>query len=74
MSLFAEDWEVDLRVGVCPVRFWHSADDRNGPLSAVQRLAERVPGASVTVWRTGGHTAPSRYMRDVLGDLIDAAA
>jgi pimeloyl-ACP methyl ester carboxylesterase len=73
VSLFAEDWDVDLRAARCPVRFWHSADDRNGPLSAVQRVAERVPGASLRVWNTGGHTAPSRYMGDVLRDLVDAA-
>jgi pimeloyl-ACP methyl ester carboxylesterase len=74
ISLFAEDWDVDLRAITCPVRFWHSANDRNGPLSAIERLAGQVPGASLHVWHTGGHTAPSRYMGDVLRDLIDAAA
>jgi len=74
VSLFGEDWDIDLRAITCPVRFWHSANDRNGPLSAIERLVRRVPGATLHVWRTGGHTAPSRYMGDVLSDLIDTAA
>jgi hypothetical protein len=24
------------------------------------------------VWRTGGHSAPSRYIGDILRDLVDA--
>ncbi len=74
VSLFAEDWDIDLGAISCPVRFWHSANDRNGPLSAIQRVVERVPGASLSVWQTGGHTAPLRYIGDVARDLIDAAA
>jgi pimeloyl-ACP methyl ester carboxylesterase len=74
MSLFGEDWDIDLGAVECPVRFWHSANDKNGPLSAIERLVERVPGASLHVWRTGGHTAPSRYIGDVMQDLIAAAA
>ena len=74
VSLFGEAWDVDLSAIACPVRFWHSADDRNGPLSAIERLVDRVPGASLEVWRTGGHSAPSRYIGDVLRDLVDAPA
>jgi pimeloyl-ACP methyl ester carboxylesterase len=73
VSLFGEDWDVDLPAVTCPVRFWHSTNDKNGPLSAIQRIVQRVPGANLHVWHTGGHTAPSRYMGDVLQDLIDAA-
>jgi pimeloyl-ACP methyl ester carboxylesterase len=73
VSLFAQDWDVDLGAISCPARFWHSANDRNGPLSAIQRVVERVPGASLQVWQTGGHTAPLRYIGDVLHNLIDAA-
>ena len=74
VSLFGEDWDIDLRAITCPTRFWHSANDRNGPVSAIERVARRVPGANLHVWRTGGHTAPSRYMGDVMRDLVDAAA
>jgi pimeloyl-ACP methyl ester carboxylesterase len=74
MSLFAMDWDIDLGAITCPTRFWHSANDRNGPLSAIERLVERVPGANLHVWRTGGHTAPSRNMADVVRDLVEAAA
>jgi pimeloyl-ACP methyl ester carboxylesterase len=73
VSLFGEDWDIDLSTIACPGRFWHSDDDRNGPLSAIERVVEQVPGSSLDIWRGAGHTAPSRFMPDVLNALIDAA-
>jgi pimeloyl-ACP methyl ester carboxylesterase len=71
VSIFGEDWNVDLGRVSCPVRFWHSDDDKNGPLAAIQRLVGTVPGATLTVWSGEGHSAPARNMRRVLGDLLD---
>lgn len=73
VSLFGEEWNVDLRAIACPVRFWHSDDDRNGPLSAGQRIVDQVPDASLQIWRAAGHSAPSRFMPDVLSELISVA-
>jgi pimeloyl-ACP methyl ester carboxylesterase len=73
VSLFGQDWEIDCAAVVCPVRFWHSDDDKNAPLSSIQRIAAVVPGATVRTWHGEGHTAPSRHMEDVLRDLIEAA-
>jgi pimeloyl-ACP methyl ester carboxylesterase len=71
VSIFGDDWNVDLRRVNCPVRFWHSDDDKNGPLAAIQRLVDAVPGATLTVWSEEGHSAPARNMGQVLGDLLD---
>jgi pimeloyl-ACP methyl ester carboxylesterase len=73
VSIFGDDWNIDLDRAHCPVRFWHSDDDKNGPLTAIQRLADSVPGATLTVWSGEGHSAPARNMRQVLGDLLDTA-
>jgi pimeloyl-ACP methyl ester carboxylesterase len=74
ISLFGRDWNIDLGNVTCPVRFWHSDNDRNGPLTAVQRLVRAVPTASLRVWRGEGHSAPARHMDDVLRDLLDAVS
>jgi pimeloyl-ACP methyl ester carboxylesterase len=74
VALFRDDWGVDLEAVKCPVRFWHSDDDRNGPLSAIQRVVDQVPDASIRVLRGAGHTGLARHMGDVLRDLMAAAA
>ncbi|HKB29399.1 MAG TPA: alpha/beta hydrolase [Streptosporangiaceae bacterium] len=73
VSLFADGWGIDMSAVGCPTRFWHSDDDRNSPLSAVERLVAQVPGASLRTWHGEGHSAPSRHMEDVLRDLIEMA-
>jgi pimeloyl-ACP methyl ester carboxylesterase len=74
VALFGDDWGVDLEAVRCPVRFWHSDDDRNGPLSAIQRVVDQVPDASLRVSQGAGHTGLARHTGDVLRDLIAAAA
>jgi pimeloyl-ACP methyl ester carboxylesterase len=73
LSLEIAPWGFDPTAISCPVRFWHSDDDANCPLSATRRLANAVPGASLTVWEGQGHTAPSRNAEQVLSELIAAA-
>jgi pimeloyl-ACP methyl ester carboxylesterase len=73
VSLFGEEWDIDLRTIACAVRFWHSDDDRNAPLSAVERVVDQVPDAGLEIWHGAGHSAPSRFMPDVLSALISAA-
>jgi pimeloyl-ACP methyl ester carboxylesterase len=70
ISIFGDDWDLDLGRVSCPVRFWHSDDDRNGPLAAIQRLVDTIPGATLTIWSGEGHSAPARNMDQVLRDLI----
>ena len=73
ISIFGEDWGVELGHVGCAVRFWHSDDDRNGPLSAIVRLVDAIPGASLNVWSGEGHSAPARNMEGILRDLIAAS-
>lgn len=73
ISIFGDDWNVDLGRVNCPVRFWHSDDDKNGPLAAIERLVDSVPRATLTVWSGEGHSAPARNMEQVLRDLLDTA-
>jgi pimeloyl-ACP methyl ester carboxylesterase len=73
VSIFHDDWGVDLAGILAPVRFWHGDDDRNGPLAAVERLAATIPDARLKVWHGQGHSAPARHMTDVLAELIEVA-
>lgn len=73
VSVFHDDWGIDLADIVGPVRFWHGDDDRNGPLSAVERLAASIPDTLVRVWHGQGHSAPARNMTDILTELIEIA-
>ncbi len=70
ISIFGDDWGIDLGRVTCRVRFWHSDDDKNGPLAAIQRLVDAIPGASLIVWSGEGHSAPARNMEHILRDLI----
>ena len=65
-----DDWGIELGRVTCRVRFWHSDDDKNGPLAAIQRLVDAIPGASLTVWSGEGHSGPARNMEHILRDLI----
>jgi pimeloyl-ACP methyl ester carboxylesterase len=70
VSIFGDDWGFELGSVTCRIRFWHSDDDKNGPLAAIQRLVDVIPGASLTVWSGQGHSAPARNMERILRDLI----
>jgi pimeloyl-ACP methyl ester carboxylesterase len=73
VSIFGDDWGIEPVRVTCRVRFWHSDDDKNGPLAAIHRLVDAIPGASLTVWSGEGHSAPARNMEHILRDLIVTA-
>jgi pimeloyl-ACP methyl ester carboxylesterase len=73
VSVFHDDWGIDLAGIAAPVRFWHGDDDRNGPLAAVERVAVTIPDGCVRIWHGQGHSAPARHMTDILTDLIEVA-
>ena len=70
MSLGIGPWDFDPGSVTCPTHFWHSDDDANAPLSAVQRVVSAVPGARLTTWHGQGHSAPIRNAGQVLTDLV----
>jgi pimeloyl-ACP methyl ester carboxylesterase len=46
---FSSPWGFEFGAIKTPVRFWHSMDDKNVPLSHSQYLSERIPLAELTV-------------------------
>ena len=68
------DWGFDLGSITCPTHFWHSDDDANAPLSAVQRVVSAVPGAQLSTWHGLGHSAPNRNAEQVLTSLASMLA
>jgi pimeloyl-ACP methyl ester carboxylesterase len=71
MSLFGMDWGIDLSRITCPTAFWHSTDDANSPLTAVERLREQIPGAQLHTWHNAGHSAATRNLEQILRALLD---
>jgi pimeloyl-ACP methyl ester carboxylesterase len=71
MSLFGMDWGIDLSRITCPTTFWHSTDDANSPLTAVERLRKQVPGARLRTWHGEGHSAATRNLEQILRGLLD---
>ncbi|MDP9181316.1 MAG: alpha/beta hydrolase [Actinomycetota bacterium] len=55
------------------VQWFHTASDRNTPLSAAQRLVTRLPDAVLTIWPDGGHLAGYHREGDVLDELLARA-
>lgn len=74
MSFEPQPWGFDPGVITCPTHFWHSDDDANAPLSAVQRVVSAIPGAQLTTWHGQGHSAPTRNAEQVLTELVATLA
>jgi pimeloyl-ACP methyl ester carboxylesterase len=55
------------------VTWWHGADDRNCPLTAVQRLVRSIPKSELRVWRESGHLAAYHREGDILDELLSRA-
>ncbi len=55
MSLFGAPWDIDLSKVEAPARIWLGSVDRNVPLSAVRRLAARMPACDLVEIEGAGH-------------------
>jgi pimeloyl-ACP methyl ester carboxylesterase len=65
------DWhDVDLASVTCSVTWWHSATDRNCPLSSAQRLVGRLPNARLIVEEGGGHLVADDGEGKCLDELL----
>ena len=65
------DWpDIDPGRVSASVTWWHTASDRNAPLSAVQRLVARLPNATLHVWPEGGHLAAYHREPQVLDEML----
>jgi pimeloyl-ACP methyl ester carboxylesterase len=65
------DWpDIDPGRVSASVTWWHTASDRNAPLSAAQRLVARLPNATLHVWPEGGHLAAYHREPQVLDEML----
>ncbi|WP_157987614.1 alpha/beta fold hydrolase [Jiangella endophytica] len=64
------DWSPALGRVAAPTRIWHGELDDNIPLAAVTWMAQRIPGATVTVIPEAGHDIAAQWP-DVLTWLRD---
>lgn len=55
LALFGRPWQVDLESVRAPSRLWLGTVDRNVPLTAARRLAERIPGCALVELPGEGH-------------------
>ena len=61
---------AEIRPGL---QWFHTAEDRNTPLSAAQRLVAQLRDARLTVWPDGGHLTGYHREGEVLDDLLSRA-
>ena len=67
-ALVASAWGFDPADVRVPVHMWHGDTDENVPIEMARHLAERVPGAELTVVAGEGHLSlVHRRLGDVLG-------
>jgi hypothetical protein len=55
------------------VSWFHTAHDRNTPLTAARRLVAQLPNATLTVWEDGGHLISYHREGDILDELLARA-
>lgn len=65
------DWDdIDLTAIRTSITWYHGEHDRNVPLSAAQRLLQRLPTATLRVWPEAGHLYAHRIEPDLLDELL----
>jgi len=53
----------------CSVVWWHGEHDANAPLSAVQRVVEKIPNIDLRVW-DAGHLESYRRHDEIMSELL----
>ncbi|MGH7763313.1 MAG: alpha/beta fold hydrolase [Candidatus Dormibacteraceae bacterium] len=72
--VFNKDWDFDPADIKASVTWWHSADDKNAPLSAARRVASRIPKVDLHVWNGEGHFASLTHDREIVKELLDRSS
>jgi len=70
---FHREWDFDPSTIEATVTWWHGDDDKNVPLSAARRVADRIPKATLNVWHDEGHFASLVHEREIVEDLLGRA-
>lgn len=73
LKLFGRPWPFELGSINCPARIWHGSLDRTVPFPAVQRLADGIPRAQLSVLEGEGHFWISRRYAEIYDWLADGA-
>lgn len=68
-AAIARPWGFDLGSIETPMAVFHGDADTMVPLRHGEELAERVPGATLTVWSGAGHLGTISHVGDVLDAL-----
>ena len=69
-ALVASPWGFDPADVRVPVRMWHGDADENVPIDMARHLADRIPGAQLTVVPGEGHLSLiHRHLERILTDL-----
>ena len=77
LALFGRPWGLPLANIVCPARLWIGKDDRNVPMSAARRLADRIDNCIFTEIADAGHLWVAQHYGELLdwvADTITGAA
>jgi pimeloyl-ACP methyl ester carboxylesterase len=71
---FHREWDFDPAAIRTSLTWWHGDDDRNVPLSAARRVAERIAAAELRVWHAEGHFASLVHEREIVEELLSRSA
>jgi pimeloyl-ACP methyl ester carboxylesterase len=71
-AALAQPWGVDLGAVGAPTTVWHGSVDTVVPLRLSEALAERIPGAELTVWPDEGHLGTVTHAGDILAAVAAA--
>jgi pimeloyl-ACP methyl ester carboxylesterase len=63
-------WDFDPRNIKASVTWWHSADDKNVPLSSARRGASLIGQVDLRVWRDEGHFASLVHDQEIVQELL----
>jgi len=70
---FHRDWDFDPSTIEASVTWWHGDDDKNAPLSAARRIAERISSCRLNVWHDEGHFASLVHEHEIVEELLGRA-
>ncbi|HEY3506400.1 MAG TPA: hypothetical protein VGN37_26870 [Actinocatenispora sp.] len=70
LAIFADWTDVDLTAVRTSITWWHGGTDRNTPVSAAQRLVDRLPHATLRTLGAAGHLEPYRREEEILAELL----
>jgi pimeloyl-ACP methyl ester carboxylesterase len=67
---FHREWDFNPSTITSSVTWWHGDDDKNVPLSAARRVAERIARCNLNVWHEEGHFASLVHESEIVAELL----